>query len=352
MNNCTVFDDLDLAIDRLLAVPSDTAQGKSDSTVNDLMEVADDLRYLPRADFRSRLNTELQWVASGRPVTSSAASDNRHLAVMPSLFGKGSGIYPVRRSNFAASMALHVAMALFMGFGLVAVRHAEVSEARIHDAVRLISPYLPVTGNEGHGGGGGGEHSTTNASKGTAPEFAAEQLAVPAVVLPNKKPLLAIEPTIVGQPDIRLPQSHQPGDPLADLVGVPSSGVGFSGIGGGANEGVGTGKGPGFGVGSGGNIGDGIFHPGNGISAPRLIYNPDPEYSDEARKAHYQGTVTVFAVIGTDGHPRNLRVERSLGMGLDEKALEAVRNWRFEPATKDGRPVSVMIDVLVDFRLY
>jgi len=83
-----------------------------------------------------------------------------------------------------------------------------------------------------------------------------------------------------------------------------------------------------------------------------VIYDPDPQYSEEARKAKYQGTVVRWAVIGPDGRPRELRAARSLGMGLDEKAIEAVKLWRFEPAMKDGRPVAVQINIEVNFRLY
>jgi TonB family protein len=88
------------------------------------------------------------------------------------------------------------------------------------------------------------------------------------------------------------------------------------------------------------------------VSAPRAVYAPDPEYSEEARKAKWQGTVVLWVVIGPDGKPRDVRVQRSLGMGLDEKAIEAVRTWKFDPAKKDGQPVAVQVNVEVNFRLY
>ncbi len=81
------------------------------------------------------------------------------------------------------------------------------------------------------------------------------------------------------------------------------------------------------------------------MSAPRVIYQPDPEYSEEARKAKYQGTWVSWLVVGPDGRPRDLRVARSLGLGLDEKAIEAVKTWKFEPAMKNGQPVAVQINV-------
>jgi TonB family protein len=96
----------------------------------------------------------------------------------------------------------------------------------------------------------------------------------------------------------------------------------------------------------------GVFRVGGSVSPPRVTYGPDPEYSDEARKAKYQGVCVLWMIVGADGSPRDVRVARRLGRGLDEKAIEAVRKWRFEPALKDSKPVAVMINVEVSFRLY
>jgi TonB family protein len=134
---------------------------------------------------------------------------------------------------------------------------------------------------------------------------------------------------------------------------LPSNGTGSGGgIGEGSGGGVGSGTGPGFGPGHGGGTGGGAFRVGGGVSAPKIIYQPDPEYSEEARKAKYQGTCVLWLVVGADGKPREIRVQRTLGLGLDEKAIEAVKTWRFEPALKDGKPVAVQINVEVSFRLY
>jgi TonB family protein len=123
-------------------------------------------------------------------------------------------------------------------------------------------------------------------------------------------------------------------------------------MGGEAGGGVGTKSGFGRGMGSEAGCCDGIYTPGNGVSTPRAIYAPEPEFSEEARRIKFQGEVTLLATIGVDGRPRNLIVERSLGMGLDEKALETVRTWRFEPAKKDGHPVAVRMNIIVNFHLY
>ena len=110
--------------------------------------------------------------------------------------------------------------------------------------------------------------------------------------------------------------------------------------------------GGGYGVGFGGGYGGGAYRVGGGVSAPKVVYDPDPEYSEEARKAKYQGVVVLGLVVGPDGRPRDMKVLRSLGLGLDEKAIEAVKNWRFEPSMKDGHPVRVEIAVEVEFHLY
>ena len=85
---------------------------------------------------------------------------------------------------------------------------------------------------------------------------------------------------------------------------------------------------------------------------PEAIYSPEPSFSDEARKAKFQGIVMLMVVVGTDGRPYNIRVRQSLGMGLDEEAIAAVKNWRFRPATFHGQPIATQIAVQVDFHLY
>jgi TonB family protein len=100
-----------------------------------------------------------------------------------------------------------------------------------------------------------------------------------------------------------------------------------------------------------GNVG-GAYRVGGGVSAPRALYAPDPEYSDEARKAGVSGMVVLWMVVDANGRPQQIRVQRALGNGLDEKAIEAVRQWKFDPARKDGQAVPVMINVEVNFKLY
>jgi len=221
-----------------------------------------------------------------------------------------------------------------------------------------ISNYIPISNKKNDtigGGGGGGDRDKLQAPKGKLPKRAMEQFTPPAVVIRNDNPKLPVEPTVVIPPQVKVPTVNMPtlGDPLAKVIGPPSNGTGSGGgIGSGSGGGVGSGEGPGVGPGRGGGIGGGVFRIGGGVSAPRPLFTPDPEYSEEARKAKYQGTCVLWLIVGADGRPRDVRVSRALGMGLDEKAIQAVRQWKFEPAMKDGRAVSVQMNVEVSFRLY
>ncbi len=221
-----------------------------------------------------------------------------------------------------------------------------------------IAPYkvtMPAATKKAGGGGGGGSRNPKPPSKGRLPKFSLEaQLTPPAAVIRNENPKLAAEPTVVLPPNIQIENPNMPnyGDPLADSL-VASGGPGTgSGIGTGAGGGVGSGQGPGVGPGWGGGYGGGVFRIGGNVSKPLCLYCPDPEYSEEARKAKYQGTVVLWAIVDAQGRARNIRVQKSLGMGLDEEAVRAVQNWRFKPAERGGKPVPVYMTIEVNFTLY
>jgi TonB family protein len=116
---------------------------------------------------------------------------------------------------------------------------------------------------------------------------------------------------------------------------------------------IGGGSGGGMGIASGAAsaLPAGVNRVGGGVSAPQLIYKKDPDYTEEARKANYQGTVLLYAEITPDGRATNIKVQRSLGLGLDEKAIEAVSQWKFKPGYKNGVPVTVAATIEVNFRL-
>jgi len=276
--------------------------------------------------------------------------------VLPTLFGEGQGLYAQRKDTFLYSFIAHViAIGLILYFGHWAYSHKDEIKQQVVALATDISPYLPmhVSKTKAGGGGGGGDRDKLAAPKGALPKLAKDQIVPPAVVIRNDNPKLTATPTVVVPPEIKLPQVGALGDPLSKVIGPPSNGTGYGGgIGSGSGGGVGSGSGPGVGPGHGGGYGGGAYRVGGGVSAPRALYAPDPEYSEEARKAKYQGTVVLWLVVGADGRPQQIRIQRSLGMGLDEKAIEAVRQWKFEPAKLNGQSVPVQINVEVNFRLY
>lgn len=221
-----------------------------------------------------------------------------------------------------------------------------------------ISPYLPKLapgGEKAGGGGGGGERMNTPPSKGRLPKFSLTQLTPPMATIRNENPKLPAEPTVVVPPDIRVPQPNIAafGDPLASAVTGSGGPGGGGGIGTGCCGGVGSGSGPGVGPGEGGGIGGGAFRPGRGgVGYPECAYCPDPKFSDEARKAKYQGTVLLQIIVQPDGRATNIFIVKGLGMGLDENAIEAVKGWRFKPASgPGGKPVPTQVMIEVTFRL-
>jgi len=267
------------------------------------------------------------------------------------------GFYNYKKGGAFGSTAVHILAVLIIILITYLGKRAIVDKPK--ETVVLIAPgdlpALEPSSSRSGGGGGGGDRDKLQASQGKLPKQSMQPLAPPAAVVRNEHPKLEVPPAILVPPEVKLQQASLPdlGDPLSHLPSVPSNGTGGGGgIGSGTNGGVGSGEGAGFGPGNGGGTGGGVFHVGGGVSAPKKIFDPDPEYSEEARKAKYQGTCVLYVVVGPDGKPRDIRVSRTLGLGLDEKAIEAVKSWRFEPAMKDGKPVSVAINIEVDFRLY
>ena len=284
-----------------------------------------------------------------------------HLTSKPVKVREIWGEYDNRKQAATTSVIVHILMvALLIGLSYAGKKTYDVIKKQ--ETVTLVAPdisaYVPLSSKKNDtigGGGGGGDRDKLQAPKGKLPKLSMEQITPPAVVIRNDNPKLAVEPTVVVPPQVKLPSNGMPnlGDPLSKVFGPPSNGVGSGGgIGSGTGGGVGSGSGPGVGPGSGGGIGGGVFRVGGGVSAPRALATPDPEYSEEARRAKHQGVVLLWLIVDSNGRPRDIRVSRSLGMGLDQKAVEAVKNWKFEPAMKDGHPVPVQINVEVNFRLY
>ena len=194
-------------------------------------------------------------------------------------------------------------------------------------------------------GGGGGQRGPTPVTKGTPPKFAERQI-VPPSKPPIQEPKITIQPTVEVQKDVKM-VSNVP------QLGVPNSPiVGPMALGNGSGTGLGSGNGSGIGPGSGGNTGGGPRRIGGGVSAPVLIYSVEPEFSEEARKAKGAGNVLVNLWVDQQGRPSHVRVLRGVGMGLDEKAMEAVRQYKFKPAMENGKPVLVELNVEVNFQIF
>jgi TonB family protein len=201
-------------------------------------------------------------------------------------------------------------------------------------------------------GGGGGMRSKTAASIGNLPARKLKQFLEPMVKSANANPILTVEPSIIANPEIAVAQLNlaQFGDPHG-AAGPPSWGPGTGGgIGDGDGTGVGPGKGPGAGPGHDGGIsGQGGFQ--GSLTQPVLLYKVDPEYSEEARKAKLQGVVMVRAVIDARGHVQNIAVAQGLGLGLDERAIAAVEQWKFRAGMRNGKPVATSALIQLTFRL-
>lgn len=282
------------------------------------------------------------------------AKAERPEVILPTLFGEGYGIYKVNRQSFVASFLLEIAfVSIVVLLGSWTWSHKEQLKQTASTIIELdTSPLLKPDKEETGGGGGGGNREKFQTPKGAVPKQSLEQITPPQVVPPEHAKLIA-EPTVVVPPQINLPKSGDLGNPLASISGPLSQGTGIGGgLGSGTGTGIGSGQGPGVGPGYGGGFGGGVFRVGGGVSAPRPIYDPDPDYSEEARKAHWQGTVMLTVVVGPDGKVHDARVARSLGLGLDEKAIEAVRQWKFDPARKNGQAVAVQVNIEVNFHMY
>jgi protein TonB len=196
-------------------------------------------------------------------------------------------------------------------------------------------------------GGGGGQKGPTPVTKGHLPKFAEVQITPPKAP-PLEQPKIQMpDPTINVQPDLKMASNNMPN------IGMPSSNVvGTGSMGNGSGTGLGSGNGSGLGPGSGSNYGGGLEKIGGGVSQPVVLFSPEPEFSEEARKAKFMGVVLVNLVVDANGHPQNVHVLRGVGMGLDEKAVEAVKLYRFKPAMKAGKPVAVELNVEVNFQIF
>ncbi len=268
------------------------------------------------------------------------------------MFATAGGIKAPRSpASFWTAMGAHAVIIALIAF-LIA-RQVRVAVPVPQTVATIMAPPLapppppppPISMKTEKMGGGGGQHDLAPVTQGHLPKFAQEQI-VPPKAPPTIAPKLAVEPTVVVQPNLKIANNNMP-----DL-GVPNSNLkGFS-LGNGSGSGIGSGSGAGIGPGSGGNMGGGVARVGGSVRAPVVIYQVDPEFSEEARKAKFSGNVQVALIVDERGMPSHVRVERGVGMGLDEKAVEAVRQYKFKPAMQGGKPVPVEIYVEVNFQIF
>src|SRR3569623_512417 len=238
----------------------------------------------------------------------------------------GQGTDPQR---VAASILIHGAV-----FAALILIGTNKQVQKIVKNVVLIAPPPPPTKTvEVKKAAGGGQRTPLPALKAALPKPAPRQFTPPLVTIEH--PALTMDPSLVAAPDAWAAPTGAVGNPLGAIGG--GGGLGSGG-------GIGNGNGPGAG-------GAGVFSVGNGTTAPELISKVEPEYSEEARKSKYSGSVLLSIVVNTDGKAEDIKIVKSLGMGLDEKAIEAVQKWRFRPGKNKGTPVKVKAQIEVNFRL-
>jgi TonB family protein len=284
----------------------------------------------------------------------------------------------MRRGVVLAGVVHMIAVILVLSpalFGLESKRENEIRSPE--QEVRLV--YVMQLGKGGGGGGGGlREKKLAPPARRKAPVPLPKRVASPVPPARPKaappqptpeppKPEVRVVPTPVETPvppppppppAVQAPVKSIPADPV-ESPGLPeapprepSRGTGDrGGVGSGSGQGIGEGSGGGLGAGTGGGTGGGVYQPGAGIDPPTLVREVRPIYTDEARRQRIQGDVILEIVVRSDGSVGSIRVRRSLGGGLDQRAIEAVRQWRFNPARRHGIPVDVAVEVAVEFKL-
>jgi TonB family protein len=266
---------------------------------------------------------------------------------------------PHRRApeSIALAAAVHVLAAAAV-VGLAVARGPTAGPAESAPVVTQVVPvprmvFLQMPG-PGGGGGGGGNRSPSPPSR-------AENIGRDRITLPVARPVRA-----VPDPTDAIPAQSVAVDAIplmsgnAYRIGEPSAApsLGFSqgpgvggGVGDGSGTGIGSGTGPGLGPGSGGGTGGGVFQVGNGVTAPTVRSQVSPLYTSDAMQRKIQGAVVLEMIVGADGVPYNVRVQRSLDIGLDGEAVRAAKQWRFNPGRLGNTPVDVLVMLVIEFHL-
>jgi TonB family protein len=255
-------------------------------------------------------------------------------------------------------LTLHASAVLALSFVAISVRGVPSPTEPSPAADKVEVPRMVFLQVPGPGGGGGGGGNRQAAPPSRARAIGRDRITVnaarPIVAQPQPAPAVATIPS-VALPAMPLAsgEAYQIGLPEASASLTFSQGSGSGGgVGTGSGTGIGPGTGPGFGPGTGGGFGGGAYRPGNGVTVPILLRQVRPNYTSEAMQRKIQGTVVLEVVIGSDGIPSALRVLRSLDPnGLDNEAVQAVRQWRFAPGQRGDTPVPVLVNIVIDFHI-
>jgi protein TonB len=247
------------------------------------------------------------------------------------------------KATASAIVIYGILILLFVFWGARKIQQLQTQKTMQLIALTTPPPMAPAKDTMG---GGGGQRGPTPVTKGQLPKFADTQITPPKAP-PLEEPKIKMpDPTIEVQKDLKMANNNMPN------LGMPNSPLIGTSMGNGSGSGLGSGNGSGLGPGSGGNYGGGLRKIGGGVSSPVVIYQVDPEFSEEARKAKFMGVVLVNLIVDVHGLPQNVHILRGVGMGLDDKAVEAVKQYRFKPAMEGGKPVAVELNVEVNFQIF
>ena len=260
------------------------------------------------------------------------------------------------KTSSAVSFVVHV-VAISLLLTLAFKAHTELMEqpkvlVTPMDFKLTVPPMTMPVAKAAGGGGGGGAHEVTPPVRGHAPTVIAKTPVLAPQIIRISQPKLSMAPSeVVKMPDN--PALPNFGVSDSPQIALASQGKGSgSGFGQGLGGGLGAGKGIGAGPGSGGGYGGGLMSVGGGVSAPQLIRSVQPEFTEDARRSNFQGSVSIKLIVDSQGNPQDVRLASHLGMGLEEKAIEAVKQYKFRPAMYQGHPVAVQIVMDVDFHLH
>lgn len=317
---------------------------------------------LPRADVYNRSSLALEFAPDSAP----KASRLPHLVSMPSIAQSGVPDSPLWRGQdpFASragrgsrnvSLFIHAVVISGIVWWSLSPYNRIIQPQKAETVFKLFDPGTPPikpVPKPIQGGGGGGEHRIIQPRRGDPPKPLVHlQKMLPPEIARVQNPILPVPPSLRAN----LPQNNslpRIGMPKSPQIAVASQGSGSNGFGIGMGGGMGAGQGDGADAGTGGGYGGGVMNVGGGVTAPEVIHSVDPEFTPQARAANLQGTVSIQLIVDPQGNPQDVHVVRHLGMGLDQKAIDAVRQYKFRPAVYRGHPVAVQMIVDVAFHLH